>query len=73
MEMMHYDKYLRLGKNISHYRKLKGLSQADLAKKVDISLSHISRIENGRTKLSLALLFALSEALGVAPHMLLRC
>jgi transcriptional regulator with XRE-family HTH domain len=36
-----------LGKNIKHFRSLKGLSQADLADKSGISITFLSNIERG--------------------------
>jgi len=33
--------------NIAHYRKLRGLKQAQLAELVDVTQPHMSRIENG--------------------------
>ena len=36
---------MELGLNIAYYRKLKGMTQAQLAQKVGISRTHISNIE----------------------------
>lgn len=37
-----------IGKKIKYFRKQKGLSQAELAEKVNLSDKHIGRIEAGR-------------------------
>ena len=38
-------KYKHLGLNIAYYRKARGLSQSQLAEQVNISRTHMSRIE----------------------------
>lgn len=40
-------RYKKLGIKIAYYRKLKGLTQIELASKVGISASHLSKIERG--------------------------
>ena len=57
--------YYEIGQRIRKYRKSLGLSQDELAEKVGISVTHMSHIETGNTKLSLPVLAALSEALDV--------
>ncbi len=57
--------YYEIGRRVRKYRKALGLSQEDLAEQVDISLTHMSHIETGNTKLSLPVLAALAKALGV--------
>ena len=46
MEHENQAEYRKLGLNISYYRKAAGLSQIQLADKIDISRTHMSRIEN---------------------------
>ena len=46
MERRHDAEYKKLGLNIAYYRKERGLSQMQLAEKIDISRTHMSRIEN---------------------------
>lgn len=63
-----YDAELKkLGLNIAYYRKLKGLSQLELAEMVNISRTHISNVEgpNSPTSLSLDAIFAIADALNV--------
>ena len=65
------DKYLQqyreIGLKIAYYRKLKGLSQLQLAEKIDVSRTHLSNIEapNVPTSISLDLLFRISEVLEI--------
>lgn len=53
--------YIKIGENIWKYRKLNGFSQEQLAEKINISVTHMSHIENGSTKLSLPVLVDFSE------------
>lgn len=57
--------YKDIGRRIRKYRKLKNLSQEQLAEKVEISVPHMSHIETGSTKLSLQVLVDISIALDV--------
>lgn len=67
MDRKHNDKYLQLGLNIAYYRKLKNLTQEELAEQVDVSRTHISNIEATRVdkSLSLDLLFDIAQALDI--------
>ena len=58
-------KYKHLGLNIAYYRKARGLSQSQLAEQVNISRTHMSRIETADCAVSLDVIFALADALGV--------
>ena len=57
--------YEEIGKRIRKYRKLKNLSQEQLAEKINISTTHMSHIETGNTKLSLPVLAELASVLEV--------
>lgn len=59
--------FRELGLTISYYRKLKGLTQADLAQNVGLSRTHISNIEAPQVKTSISLesLFDIADALDV--------
>ena len=57
--------YVKIGQNIRTARKHNMISQEELAEKVGISVTHMSHIETGNTKLSLQVLADLAEALGV--------
>ena len=63
--------YKAIGERIRKYRKALGLSQEELAERVDISTTHISHIETGSTKLSLQVLVNISNALSVQTDQLL--
>lgn len=64
--------YYRIGQRIRKYRKAYGLSQEQLAEKVGISVTHMSHIETGNTKLGLPVLVALAEVLQVQCDDLVR-
>ena len=57
--------YYAIGQRIRKIRKAHQLSQEALAEKVNISVTHMSHIETGNTKLSLPVLVALAAALEV--------
>lgn len=65
--------YRILGLNIAYYRKIKGLTQLQLAEKTNVSRTHISNIEapNKKTAISLDLLFSIAYALDIPPFRLL--
>ena len=64
--------YYQIGQRIRRFRRVQGLSQEALAERVGISVTHMSHIETGNTKLSLAVFAALAEGLGVTADELLR-
>ncbi len=63
----HSEKYIRLGLNIAYHRKLKGMTQLQLAEAIDISRTHMSNIEapNIETSVSLDTLFDIADKLQV--------
>ncbi|MBE6985466.1 MAG: helix-turn-helix transcriptional regulator [Ruminococcaceae bacterium] len=63
--------YFAIGQRIRKARKARGLSQEALAERVEISVTHMSHIETGNTKLSLAVLVDLAIALDVSTDELL--
>jgi len=65
MQREHFEEYKKLGLNISYYRKEKGLSQMLLAEKINISRTHMSRIENNDCAVSLDVIFSISKALNI--------
>ena len=65
-------KYFDIGQRIRRYRKACGLSQEALAQKVGISVTHMSHIETGNTKLSLPVLAKIAEELSVGTDALLN-
>lgn len=65
------DVVLLLGANIRHHRKLKGMSQEQLALEAGMERSYVSDLERGTRNPSVRALGRLADALEVAPHELL--
>lgn len=65
MKSTQFDKYKRLGLNIAYYRKMRGLSQSRLAELLDISRTHMSRIETADCAVSLDVVFDICDALNI--------
>ena len=61
-----------IGGRIREARKERKLDQAALAEKLNISMSHMSDIENGRTNFSIEVFIRITEALQVSADALLR-
>ena len=61
------EKYRRIGLNIAYQRKLKKLTQIQLAEKAEISRTHMSNIEapNMTTPISLEVIFNIADALEI--------
>lgn len=57
--------YYKIGQQIRKIRRAHGLSQEELAEKVNISIPHMSHIETGNTKLSLPVFVDIANALEV--------
>ena len=57
--------YYKIVQKVRKYRKAQGLSQEQLAERIGISVTHMSHIETGNTKLSLPVLVDIAEALDV--------
>ena len=68
------DRYIALGLNIAYYRKMKSMTQEQLAEKADISRSYLGEIEapNMITNISLEVLFNIAYALCITPEKLLE-
>lgn len=64
------EKFIRLGLNIAYFRKLKGLSQEKLAELVNISRTHMSRIETADCAASLDVIFTICDQLNIKPSQL---
>ena len=69
VEFKNRDRFLQLGIAISTLRKIRGLSQEQLAEKANVSRSHISSIEAPGVvrPFSLEVFFNLADALEVDP------
>ncbi|MBR2180268.1 MAG: helix-turn-helix transcriptional regulator [Oscillospiraceae bacterium] len=70
MQEKHRMKYKQLGLNVAYYRKMKGLSQNQLAEKINVSRTHMSRIETADCAVSLDVLFELCEVLNISAESL---
>lgn len=69
MKEVYKDKYTKLGLKISYYRKLRGLTQEELAEIIAKDPSYVGQIEapNVCKAISLDTLFDIAIALNVAP------
>ncbi len=56
-----------IGEKIKHYRKKRGLSQAELAELINIEVKSLSRIESGHNYPQCENLIAIARALSVSP------
>lgn len=61
------EKYREIGRKVAFYRNLRGLSQEALAEKIEVSVSHISKIEapQANTAFSIDMLFLIAEGLDI--------
>lgn len=68
------EKYSRIGLNIAYQRKIKKLTQIQLAEKAGISRTHMSNIEapNMITPLSLEVVFNIADALEIPVELLFK-
>ena len=57
--------YKLIGKRIKLAREKEKLSQMDLAGMIDVSITHISLVENARKKVSLDMIAKIADVLGV--------
>lgn len=53
-----------VGRAVARYRKAVGMTQAELAERLDLSLDAVSRLERGNIGLSVARLVELAEIFG---------
>lgn len=68
MNSKRQNQYKQLGLTVAYYRKLRGLTQMQLAEQTNLSRTHISNLEapNMPTSISLDKLFDISDVLGIA-------
>ncbi len=73
-EFNNRDRFIQLGITISVLRKMRGMSQEELAEKAMMSRSHLSAIEapNIVRPFSVEVLFNIADALGIKPGDLLN-
>ncbi len=70
MKAVHENEYRQLGFKIAYYRKLRGLTQEQLAEMIDCSAAFLGHVEapNVNKTVSLDRLFDIAKALNVPPH-----
>lgn len=68
------EKYKRVGLNVAYQRKLKALTQIQLAERIGISRTHMSNIEapNMVTPISLEVIFSIADTLEIPVDTLFR-
>lgn len=64
--------YKRIGERIREVRQDKKMTQAQLANEANISLSHMSDIENGKKQMQLGTFIKITEVLQVSADAILR-
>ena len=67
------ENYIKMGLKIAYYRKLKSMSQEQLAEKAGLGASDIGQIEAPNTYKSFSFdtLFRIAKALDIPPHKIL--
>lgn len=73
MSLRHYDELRNMGLNIAYYRKKKNISQIQLAEMINISRTHISRIETAECAPSLEVILDICDAIEIQPSKLFDC
>ena len=66
------DNYIKMGLKIAYYRKLKGLSQEQLAEKLNVSRQAITKWETGKGIPDVANLIAISDEFGLSLDELIK-
>ena len=61
-----------VGKNVRKYREKKGISQEALADLAGLHRTYITKVEQGKTNISVVNIFRIAEALDVAAKELLE-
>ncbi len=72
MEIKFYSKYQNFGFAVTRARKLRKMTQEQLAEKMNVSCETISRIENAATGFSGDMLFEICEALNITAEELFK-
>ncbi len=75
IEFKNRDRFIQLGITIAALRKMRGMSQEQLAEKAGLSRSHLSSIEapNIVRPFSLEVFYNIADALEIDPAKLLAC
>ncbi len=69
MKQVHIEKYRQIGLKIAYYRKLRGMTQEELAEQVGLTPAFVGHLEapNVTKALSLDTLFDIAAVLDIAP------
>ena len=71
---MYCEKYIEMGKKIRYYRTMEALGQGTLAEQIGITPQYLSKIEHGRARPSMDLVFRIADKLQVkVSHLLEAC
>ena len=70
MKEIHAERYRQIGLKVAYYRKLRGMTQEELAEKVELTPAFIGHIEapNINKGISLDTLFDIADALNISPE-----
>lgn len=70
MKQIYSEKYRQIGLKIAYYRKLRGLTQEELAERIDLTPAFIGHLEapNIAKALSMDTLFDIAAVLDIPPH-----
>lgn len=63
--------FTRIGNKIAYYRKHKGMSQRNVADVLDVDESYISKVETAKNGISIPMLFAIANAIGIPAYKLI--
>lgn len=68
------DEFIAIGIKIGYWRRMRGMTQEQLAEKAGISIGFLSQLEapGMAVGISLATLFSIAEALSITPSKLLE-
>lgn len=72
MKEKFHEKYKRVGLNVAYYRKLSGLTQEQLAERLGVDRTTVSKVELAFVGVSLDLLFEMAEIFNITPDKLLE-
>lgn len=70
MDNEYLDRYRTLGLNIAYFRRKKGYTQEQLAEKVGVDRSRISKTEIAWVGTSLDIVYKIADALEIEPYKL---
>lgn len=66
------DRRKKLGAKIVYFRKLKAITQKEVAEQMGVSRQYLSRLEHGQCECSLDMIYNLAGVLNVEPEELIK-